>query len=67
MKLLNRIKYRLFRWLMDDICMHSGVNGTCDGCKMNQPYEDGGFIYPCLQNHVFVQAYRVWMWDLKEE
>ena len=61
MKLLNRLKYRLWRWLMNDLCTHSGTTSECDGCECSYPYEENGIIYPCAQNRVYCQAYRVWM------
>lgn len=61
MKLMNHIKYRMFRWLMDDICINSGTNGKCNGCWLYRPYAEDEFMCTCLQNHVFLQAYQVWM------
>lgn len=52
MNLWNRFKYRLFVWLMGDICSHSG----CDTCKFA---DDNNKIH-CWMNESHYQARKVW-------
>lgn len=48
--MLGRIKYKLFSWLMNDICRKS----SCCDCEMETR------MLTCLENSVFVQARRAW-------
>lgn len=52
MKLWNRFKYRLFVWLMGDICEHS----VCDECK----FADDNNKIRCFMNECHCQARKVW-------
>lgn len=60
--MLRRIKYRLLRWLLDDICMrHSPLASDCVKCPMSYEAHVDDLIGPaCLQNDIFVQARKVW-------
>lgn len=57
---MNRIKYWLLRWLLNDICQRS----DCESCGLAGI---GGYCSPdgepwnvCFENDVFVQARKVW-------
>lgn len=56
--MIRRIKYRLLRWLLDDICEKS----TCESCCMGGESTIPGFqnSIQCFDNDIFVQARRVW-------
>ena len=56
--MLGRIKYRLLRWLLDDICEKS----VCESCRMGGECSIAGIPHSiqCFENEVFVQARRVW-------
>lgn len=56
--MLNRLKYHLFRKLMNDICKKS----QCENCHMELSPES----YMCAQNLVFRQAHTVWNIDQEE-
>jgi hypothetical protein len=60
MKLLNRLKYKLWRWLMDDLCAHSGTIDKCIDCECARE-KDCDNVGTCYQDFVYRQAYRVWM------
>lgn len=51
--MLNRIKYRLLIYLLNDICERS----ECDICDFDM---SSVTPYSCHQNRVFVQARKVW-------
>lgn len=56
--MLRHIKYRLLRWLLDDICEKS----VCELCRMGGECSIPGFqnSIQCYENEVTVQARRVW-------
>ena len=57
MKLLNRIKYRLLRWLLDDICCKS----ECEKCVLSHAITVGDYQgNACHEEDVFYQARTVW-------
>lgn len=57
MNMWNRFKYRLLRWLMDDIC----EQGDCNNCWLyNKTNFAGTDCYACHQGDVFRQARKVW-------
>ena len=53
--MLRQIKYRLLRWLLDDICEKS----ICESCCIGGVKKDINAIV-CFENDVFVQARKVW-------
>ena len=54
------IKYRLLRWLIDDICTKSGVFvHDCKNCDMNIGNTDT-VQWPCAMQGVFEQAVKAW-------
>lgn len=70
-RLINRLKYWLFRQLMDELCVKSR---DCKTCPINHDPNNerdvelaavGGrlFDYACGQTDVYIQAYQVWMLD----
>lgn len=48
---MNRLKYKLLRWLLGDICTRS----NCEQCRLR-----GSGRYSCKQNDIYPQARRVW-------
>lgn len=60
--MLRRIKYRLLRWLLDDICKRGGVEAwDCKKCTLDYEIDVDGFRgWSCLLNDVFAQARKVW-------
>lgn len=56
MKLWNRIKYELLKWLLNDICRKSG---ECKMCYMS-------WDHMCAENFVFKQARVIWGLEEKE-
>lgn len=74
-KLIGRFKYWIFRRLMDELCTKSG---DCKTCPINHDPNNerdleirsvGGRLFDCAcgQTDVYIQAYRVWMADDREE
>lgn len=55
-KLVKKIKYRLFAWLMDDICKHS----TCRNCEAYMVEQGRGLTCSCAQSYVLMRAGKVW-------
>lgn len=51
MKLWNKFKYALLKWLLNDICEKSG---KCAMCYMNMGHDQ------CGENSVFKQARMIW-------
>ena len=60
--MLRRIKYRLLRWLLDDMCIRMGpLCSDCKKCPMSYETRVDDLIGPaCLQNDIFVMARKVW-------
>ena len=59
MKLWNRFKYLLLRWLLDDICRKS----DCENCIMRTRVRIDSCDYKgwgCEEQDIFYQALRVW-------
>ena len=57
--MLRRIKYRLLRWLLDDIC--DRFESECEKCFLtNEINVDGYKCSACFQDDVLRQARRVW-------
>lgn len=56
--MIGRIKYKLLRWRLDDICEKS----VCESCRMGGECSIPGFSgsIQCYENEVTVQARRVW-------
>lgn len=68
MKLWNRFKYLLLKWLLDDICCKSGK--WCEMCHMNRRehvYRNGTSTCVCSENFVFKQARKVWKLEEQNE
>lgn len=57
MKLWNRIKYKLLKWLLDDICVSSEYERCCLGSEINI---DGYVGCACGEEDVFIQARKAW-------
>lgn len=57
MKLLNRLKYKIFVWLMGDICDKSQCEYCEFGCYCEIAGESG---LACTMNDAHVQARKVW-------
>lgn len=58
MKLWNRIKFELLRWLLGDICCRS----ECENCVMRTMVDicSDRFAMGCEEQDVFYQARKVW-------
>lgn len=57
MRLLNRIKYRLLRMLLNDICCES----DCGNCSMRTRLEVLDYVgMGCEERDIFYQARKVW-------
>jgi len=55
--MLKRIKYKLLRWLLDDICLKS----ECQKCRLSYNTKFCGSIcHQCLEGEVFSQANKAW-------
>ena len=58
--MLGRIKYKLLKWLLDDICIKS----ECGECLLYRACEieclKNTVFFECLENDVFKQARKVW-------
>ena len=56
--MLRRIKYKLLKWLLGDICEKS----YCQECRMGGECNIPGIkeSIQCFENEVFVQARKVW-------
>ena len=64
MKLWNRFKYMLLKWLLGDICNKS----ECTTCKIDERNTPMRRWCPCMENYIFKQAREVWdlgpsQWD----
>lgn len=55
--MLERLKYRLLRWLLGDICMRS--HGMCYGCQIRYTDEEDGSAC-CGINDILWEARRAW-------
>lgn len=55
LNLRGYIKYRLLRWLLNNLCEKS----DCSDCKLSHT-DDRDDICPCSENAIFVQARKVW-------
>ena len=57
MNLLNRIKYRLFGLLLDDICRKS----DCKNCIYDRTIRINGHdMIECVENDLYLQARKAW-------
>lgn len=55
--MLKRIKYKLLRWLLEDICLKS----ECKECHLRYDTNFCGTVcHQCLKGEVFSQAYKAW-------
>lgn len=55
--MLRRIKYRLLRWLLDDICIKS----DCKDCYMYHEINIDGYLgCACRQDDILRLARRAW-------
>lgn len=59
--MFRKFKYRLLRWLLDDICEKS----KCDTCALSYEIEVGGYKgNACREGDVFYQARNAWdLWE----
>lgn len=56
-RMLGRIKYRLLKLLLDDIC----TNSDCHDCKLGSEIEIAGYFgKACGEDDIFSQARKVW-------
>lgn len=65
--MLGRIKYKLLRLLLDDICLRS----ECESCLLSRATEVKGLEnavwFECLEGDIFKRARQVWGLENKED
>ena len=55
--MLGRIKFKLLKWLLDDICMKS----ECRQCQLSSEIEINGYVgTACGEEDIFIQARKAW-------
>lgn len=55
LNLWGYIKYRMLRWLLNDLCRKS----DCAECELAST-NNHDVICPCVENDIFVQGRKVW-------
>lgn len=59
--MLRKFKYKLLRWLLDDICKKS----NCNACTLSYKIEVAGYKGDaCKEGDIFYQARNAWnLWE----
>ena len=62
-KFFSQVKYRLLRWLLDDVCRRSDCSET--GCRLCGEFvldccDADPATVTCFEEDVFMQARKVW-------